>query len=158
MVTYGGYDYGIYLCDEIDSDLPAGNIFRLMVKNISLNGQFYPDINSFLDGLSYDVNMGEREVFLDLIDGIFYAYGGNTKTDMYNILTDFIFSHSQKGCNYIYCFIRNLNDDQYMRVGYLNVSNTNINYIIGRFVSYKPSFSKGNIMVKRIGMVTVHSV
>ena len=152
MTTYGGYDYGIYLSTAaaVGGGSPAGDIIRLAAKSVDPDIQFDPGITPFLDGLAFDVNMGERTVSITISECICYPHGGQSMTDMFNIISDFIYSYAQKGADPIYCFIKNLNDDQYLYLSYLNQTDTNLPFILGRFTSFRPNMSKGKITIKSI--------
>ena len=137
-----GWDDGTYLY----------NIIYLMAKRVEPGVTFDPGINSFPNGLSYDLNLGERTVGIRITDISLEPYDTRTMTDMYNYLSDFIYSHTQANAARIYCHVRNLNDDTYMYLSYINQSDTNVPFIQGRFVGFAPLAENGVITIKSISI------
>ena len=128
------------------------NIIFLMAKRVEPGVTFDPGINPFPNGLSFDMNLGERTVGVRITDISLEPYGNRTMTDMFNILSDFVFAHAQANSARIYCHVRNLNDDQYMYLSYINQTDTNVPFIQGRFVGFAPLAANGVITVKSINI------
>lgn len=128
------------------------NIVFLMAKRVEPNVSFDPGINSFPNGLSFDINLGERTIGCKISDISLEPYGTRTMTDMYNVLSDFIFAHAQANSARIYCHVKIIEDDTYMFLSYINQTDTNVPFIQGRFIGFAPIAENGVVRVKSIAI------
>jgi len=126
------------------------NIIFLMAKRVEPGITFDPSISTFPNGLSFDMNLGERTVGVRISEISLEPYGTRSMSDMYNVLSDFIFSHAQANAARIYCHVRNLNDDQYLYLSYINQTDTNVPFVQGRFLAFQPMFENGVEVIKSI--------
>ena len=137
-----GWDEGTYLY----------NIIYLMAKRVEPGVTFDPGITSFINGLAFDMNLGERVVGARITDIIMEPYGTRSMTDMYNILSDFVFAHSQANAARIYLHIRNIPNDTYMYLSFINQTDTNVPFIQGRFTGFATVAENGVIKIRSISI------
>ena len=153
MVTTTGVDYGVVLCDAITYDAvnevwnPGGNKFYFMSKVVTPTRSYMPAVTPYLDGLSYDINLGERSTEVKIADAVMYENGGNSKVDMINTLSTFIGLHSKKGAAAIYVFVKNLDLGEYIHLSYYNKLSLPLRWLKGRVMKYEIKLENGQITV-----------